>query len=145
MGVNVLAPTQAFTAGSDLWVTGEPEQSLWAQRIDWVLNFQILRASRHEKKPVSSEVREFAEKTGLRIPGSPSTAHAPLLVPADLNLPCRWVLSPADWNLENLFSVWQQLGEPSLRVFLPKSEDSDEFTRKWSQMTDNRDFQLVVE
>lgn len=145
MGVTAITPTQAFTGGCDLWITGQPEDSLWTQKIDWVLNFQILRASRHEKKHPAAQVEEFAGRSGLKLPAPHSESQAPLLIAADLNLPCRWVLTPAVWDLEALVSVWRQLGQPSLRIFLPKNRDADAFTTEWNASTSGADLQLVVE
>jgi len=144
MGVIPLAPTQAWTSGADLWVVGLPENSAWARKIDWELNFQILRASKHQKPELSPELNQVLQKTGLEALSIDRTG-APLLVAADLNLPCRWVLSLSRIEAPSLLSTWQDLGKPKLRIFLPQTQSVETFTKEWDELAGEGDFQVVLE
>jgi hypothetical protein len=144
MGVTSLPQTQALQPGADLWVVGDPKDSRWALKIDWELNFQILRAGVHERPRLSPELVEITAHSGLEAPHIESRSRA-LLLAADLNLPCRWVLSLADWKTATIAKAREDLKSPSLRVFLPKTQSVETFTKEWSQIASPGDFQVVVD
>ncbi|MFN7728982.1 MAG: hypothetical protein ACK5P7_07485 [Bdellovibrio sp.] len=142
-----LPSTQALTPGADLWVIGSSAESPWALRLDWALNFQILRASKYRPRELSSELQTVLEETGLKTwtQGPQNKQNEPLLIPADLNLPCRWVLSLNNWDLATLKKTLEGLGSPSLRVFLPRAVGPDTFVKQWTETMGERDFQLVID
>lgn len=142
--MNALPSTQALNPGADLWIVADPESSGWALRIDWLLNFQILRAGRHAPPPMDPELRALVDRTGLGIPGRAPTVR-PLLVAADLNLPCRWVLSAADWDWPGLVKCWRELGEPGLRLFLPSGVSIEEVERRWPAAPLGKEIQVVAD
>lgn len=144
MGVTSLPSTQALTPGADLWVIGTSTESAWALKLDWSLNFQVLRASTHQKPVLSPDLSEVLNETGLERVEAPVT-KSDLLIAADMNLPCRWVLSLDNWDLASLKKTSQGLGDPALRVFLPRAIDTEKFVRQWTETMGERDFQLVVE
>lgn len=145
MGMIPVTPGQELAPGAELWIASSPESSTWALQIDWILNFQVLRASRHESVKLSPQVTEFLERGGLKSPLQKIPVSAPLLIPADLNLPCRWLLSPQDWSPAALAAQWRELGGPSLRIFLPKNEKAEKFAKAWTEHAGSGDFQVVVE
>ena len=148
MGVSQLASTQALTPGADLWVVGTPTESPWALKLDWALNFQMLRAGRHKKPAISHELQKVIDQTDLKkeLPHlQNSKASRGLLVAADLNLPCRWVLMLEEWNLTELHEAVTGLGNPSLRIFLPRSMNGESFAKTWSSLSGDHDFQLVLD
>lgn len=144
MGVTSLPSTQALTPGADLWVIGTSTESAWALKLDWSLNFQVLRASTHQKPVLPPDLSEVLNETGLERVEAPVT-KSDLLIAADMNLPCRWVLSLDTWDLASLKKTSQGLGDPALRVFLPRAIDTEKFVRQWTETMGERDFQLVVE
>ena len=144
MGVNSLPPTQAFNPGADLWVVGLPEESTWALKIDWEINFQILRAAKHVSPRIAPELNELLNVTDLRTPTPPVSSPA-LLIAADLNLPCRWVLSLEEWKTPLIEKAWRDLGQPTLRVFLPRNQNPELLTQEWRRLSDSDDFQVVLE
>ena len=143
MGMSSLASTQALTPGAQLWVVGNPEESKWALKVDWALNFQIMRASRHLPAEKSAELEKIKEKSGLESPSTTASKNL-LLVAADLNLPCQWVISLSDWKLEELAKTWKELRSPALRVFLPKTQSAEDFAKEWDRICGG-DFQIVLD
>jgi len=142
MGVSQLPSSQALTAGADLWVVSHPEKSAWALKIDWQLNFQILRAARHEKVRLSPEMTELLRQTGLESQEARPLSNA-LLVAADLNLPCRWVLSLEEWNPQEIKKVWQNLSSPSVRLFAPPTQELEALSQLPEIDQATVDFQVV--
>lgn len=148
MGVSQLASTQALTPGADLWVVGKPTESPWALKLDWALNFQMLRAGQHKKTTIAPELQKFIHQTELEkeLPSlQNSKTSRGLLVAADLNLPCRWVLMLEEWNLNELHEAVVGLGHPSLRIFLPRAMNGESFAKAWSSLVGDHDFQLVLD
>jgi hypothetical protein len=123
---------------------GLPEHSTWARKIDWELNFQILRASKHQKPELSAELNQVLQKTGLEAL-TIDRAGSALLVAADLNLPCRWVLSLSKLDASSLLPAWIDLGRPKLRVFLPQTQSVETFAKEWDEVAGVDDFQIVLE
>ncbi|MBX2993960.1 MAG: hypothetical protein KF681_04045 [Bdellovibrionaceae bacterium] len=144
MGVTSLPSTQALTPGADLWVIGTSTESPWALKLDWALNFQVLRAATHQRPELARDLNEVLNETGLERVVAPVTKRD-LLIAADMNLPCRWVLSLDTWDLAALKKTAEGLGHPALRIFLPRAIDSEKFVRQWTEAMGERDFQLVVE
>lgn len=142
MGVTLVPRVQALGPGADLWVIGSPESSSWALKIDWELNFQVLRASRHVKPAISTELADVISRTGLEMHETRLRSPA-LLVASDLNLPCRWVLSMTEWNPNEIKQAWQDLGMPAVRLFLPPSLSVDSWEGQWGDVSG--DFQVVAD
>ncbi len=144
MGISQqLSSVEALGLGADLWIIASPESSKWALKIDWELNFQLLRASRHQRPQLANELQSVLTETGLAPVKAPSTSQA-LLIPADLNLPCRWVLGFEGLPAAELTKIWRDLGTPSTRIFLPKNQDSTVFLAQWTA-SGGGDLQFVLE
>lgn len=144
MGVTLLPSTQALTPGADLWVVGKPETSAWALRLDWALNFQIMQVHERKVPNLNSTLNQIVLKSELALPpmqnNPPST---PLLIPAEKALPCRWVLSLAEFDLKQLRQLVSLLKPVQIRVFLPNSISAQKLATEWNELFSQVDLQLV--
>ena len=89
--MNILSQASALNPGSDLWIVPDFPKSNWAQKLDWYLNFQIVKASRHAPPGLSDFLVQMIEKTELKIPSFELLSQAPLLIHSQPLLPNKWV------------------------------------------------------
>ena len=80
MAIRSLDPKTSLASGCDLWIVTEAARSKWARKIDWYLNFQILRASLHESKTISPELQAVMEKWDFEAPDVGAGSEAPLMI-----------------------------------------------------------------
>ncbi|HWU43037.1 MAG TPA: hypothetical protein VN132_06345, partial [Bdellovibrio sp.] len=124
MAMNLVSPVSAFNPGADLWVVPHLEKSQWTARLDWYLNFQICRASRHKNAQTPLFVNEIIKEAELEKFYRPVSSKAPLMIASEQLLPNKWVVvlpwtEDADSWSKEIFRIWSGLKEPMLRVFLP--------------------------
>ncbi|MCM2282323.1 MAG: hypothetical protein NDI61_10825 [Bdellovibrionaceae bacterium] len=166
-----LATEEALLAGADLWVMADLASSAWTQKIDWYLNFQILRSSTHRTMQSSPELKQVLAHWEVELPVEPNrktdTAEtAPLMIASSERLPNHAVVmiplatsaesaestdsAPSDpsaskrW-VARVHDTWRGLDEPKLRVFLPKGMTAEQFARSWSGRKDAIEHALVPE
>lgn len=147
---------EALLAGADLWVVADLAHSSWARKIDWYLNFQILRSETHRPARPSPELEQVLAQADLtyhdlapvETVDSPSS---PLLVASSDRLPNHAVLvlpfdvrKARDWVVK-IHEKWSRLDEPSLRVYLPAGMTEAEFASHWLGPRDVLSRALVVE
>lgn len=136
MATSVLSQASALNPGSDLWIVPDLEQSPWTAKLDWYLNFQICKASRHHTLPLSSYVSEVLAETELERPALGDKASAPLMIASQSLLPNKWVVilpwngDMNDWS-QKIIGIWQNLKQPSLRIFLPPGQNAGSLDRSW--------------
>lgn len=128
---------KALSPGCEVWVVANPAVSKWTRKIDWYLGFQIMKASVHEPREISPELKTILEKEEMEpVPVSTQSSSAPLMVASTGRLPTKMaVMVPyendvADWA-EKCHSVWQKLNCPLLRVFLPDTVTPKSFVSAW--------------
>ena len=143
MTVQFLTPSTYLTAGSDLWIVPELQDSPYGIQVDWYLNFQASAAMKHKQMELNSKLKATVDHCKIVDPTRPPVMGAPLLIPTQQNLPNRWVLvlpgsSNASHWLKEAFRIWQSMQKPSLRIFLPKSADA-ELLKKTVQKMDFSD------
>lgn len=148
--MNVLSSASAFNPGSDLWILPDFSCSRWTRRIDWHLNFQIIRACRRP----SPEPREFItliqKETELEVFNPVQLPNAPLLISSVSFFPNRWVvvIPNADFFeawVRQSSDIWEALKHPTLRIFLPTGQSSSSFHNEWSNRHATEDFTLVLD
>lgn len=125
----LLGSSNAFSEGSHLWCIPSIESSSWGQKLDWLLNFQISRANAWTKPQLTKEQRDQLVVYGVQFQELALPEPRPLLLSAIRHLPAQWVLCQQsvelDPWLQGLQKVWLDLGQPSLRIFLPKGTATD--------------------
>ena len=151
--MNSLSHASSLNPGSDLWVVPERKSCFATQKIDWYLNFQISRASKHIQKPISQRLAEILEKCGLQalVPQDHTeNSRKSLLIPSNTSLPNRWVLVAtgsddfSNW-VSTLAKTHVKMNAPSLRVFLPTGRTFEEFQKLWSKASDHGDVAVVID
>lgn len=137
--MNLLSQSTALQPGADLWVVPQYEESHWTGKIDWMLNFIILKNLRHENLLIQPEMHQFIQET--EFPAQKQQELTPskmLLVLSDKLIPSKWVIHhpiPPSINNNSKLKPWikqillsaKSLQAMSLRVFIPKSIATTEF------------------
>lgn len=151
MAVSVLSQASALNPGSDLWVLPALNESPWTTKLDWYLNFQICKASRHESASVPSYLNEVLKETEQKAyvfkKGSAEHAAQPLMISSAPLLPNKWVVlisQKENWAQE-VHEVWKGLKQPSLRVFLPPGQSAGHFQKEWQKYSDFQEFTVVLD
>lgn len=150
MAVNVLSQAGALNPGSDLWVVPQLGKSQWTSKLDWYLNFQLCKSSRHNSAHVPGFLNDVIKETELTKFYRPVAAAAPMMIASETLLPNKWVVV-VPWNdnvsswAESIFTVWSGLQKPTLRVFLPPGQSTGNFQQAWVKHHSNQDFTVVLD
>jgi hypothetical protein len=144
--MNTLSQSTALLSGSDLWVLPQYEESSWTGKIDWILNFIILKNIRHQRSKILPQMREFIQETQFPASEIKSDSYNSnmLLVVSEKLVPNRWVIhcpmlaDSGDKNeaklwIKQILSAAKSLHAPSVRVFIPKSIPSVELMPLFDQ------------
>jgi len=151
MSISVLSPANAYNPGSELWIFPELQKSQWTQRVDWYLNFQILKNSQRETLSIAEEVQAILKEAELHehsIVTSPTDSN--LMISSQQQLPNQWVVVvPGSEKLRmwmaDIHAVWENLKKPTLRVFLPMNLSANAFVESWSLISESEDVTLVLD
>ncbi len=142
---------EALHGGADLWVVTNSERSSWTQRIDWHLNFQLLRSQTHQALKATPALEEVMVKWDIEPFVAPETTDAPLLLPSSMLLPNHAVVliphndkDRRSW-VRKVHEIWSSLDSPKIRVFLPIGFELSIFTKEWPGHKDVLERALVPE
>lgn len=150
MAVIALSQANALNPGADLWILCDLEKSPWTAKIDWYLNFQICKSSRHHSQSLPEFLSEVLEKTELEKKNIQLDKSAPLMIASQDLLPNKWVVllpwnnDMAGWSTQ-AFEIWKKLNKPSLRVFLPPGQSAGNFQTPWQIHNIAPDFTVVLD
>jgi hypothetical protein len=139
----------ALTGGCGLWIVAEPEKSKWARKIDWYLNFQLVRAEDHDQPKTASELKEIVQKWHVEPVRIEVEPDAPLMVASAQLLPvARTVLIPFTGDAQAWARVCSEvrknLQQPATRIFLPESLEAEAFARAWPKSTGTSSAETVA-
>lgn len=127
-----------FEAGSDLWITPQAETADLTKELNWYANFLMSKASHYERPALSADLEKVLEENELEVLKKSPRVPNRVLISSSHLLPNRFLLvlpykkDLQAW-LEEAHEVWQGLGRPTLRFFLPKDIDVDQFTKAWPE------------
>jgi hypothetical protein len=150
MALSVLSQASAFNPGSDLWIVPDLEKSQWTAKLDWYLNFQVCKASRHVSPQVPDYISNVVTQTELQVSTPVAASLSPLMISSENLLPNKWVVV-LPWNGDlrgwsaNIFEVWHKLKEPSLRVFLPPGQSTGNLQSAWQSHHTVPEFTVVLD
>lgn len=148
MAVKKLDALSALGSGSDVWIIAGLDDSKWARKIDWYLNFQLMRAEpRHVGSiakpsiPLLGFVEQAKEQWDFEMPKVQLSEAAPLMIASSSLLPnvttVQVTLGQGDESwVAQCHRIWSNLGRPSLRVFLPGAMSSEKFAKQWSKVSE---------
>lgn len=150
MAIGILSQASALNQGAPLWVVPDSGNSRWMMKIDWHLNFQISKASRHHAKAAPLYLQKVVAETGLKEVSFLTEPESPLLIPCHDLLPCRWTaMIPLHRNYSQWVSqigkLWESLDHPSFRVFLPAGQNAASFNELWQNEHKPEDFTVVLD
>lgn len=132
----------AFANGAELWILPDGKHSTWAKKIDWYLNFQAARAATHEAPKLAAGLLQLLQEVQLSPPTTSAHVQAPLMISTSHRLPARHaVLIPYEGQLKSWLkqvqSIWQQMGYPTARIFLPLSQSFNQCLEVWDSSEGN--------
>lgn len=139
----------AFTVGAELWLVPDVGHSHWTRKIDWYLNFQMLRASAHSAPVVAPQLLELLKDEGLAAPTASSQLLAPLMISTAHRLPARYAVhlpyqgNLRDW-LKRVAQIWHHMRHPSTRLFLPTGVNFSECQAAWGE-PDSQNVSVVMD
>jgi hypothetical protein len=128
----------------------ELEKSPWTAKLDWYLNFQICKASRHETKETPTPINSILEETGLPREKISTGTEGALMIASARLLPNKWVVV-LPWNedlskwTQEIHKIWGNLNEPSLRVFLPPGQSASSLQLAWQKHQASEEFTVVLD
>jgi hypothetical protein len=147
--MNVLSLASAFNPGSDLWIIPDFAGSRWTTKIDWYLNFQLVRSTRRPQPETRNFTLYVEKEAGLDHILINAPASAPLMITSKDFFPNKWVvmLPAADFNrwVKEVSDIWENLKNPSLRIFLPTGQNAGSFHKEWQKFHAFEDFTLVLD
>jgi hypothetical protein len=100
------------------------------------------------------EVRNFTlfvqKETGLEGFQPPLPRAVPLMIDSQAFFPNKWVVVvPVDNKFKHWVNaisvVWENLKNPSLRIFLPTGQSASSFLEEWKNHHTFEDFTLVLD
>ena len=150
MSVTVLSQASAFNPGAELWILPDLEKSPWTAKVDWYLNFQISKASRHSDPKISNFIKEVEKETEQVPVVKPETTGAPLMIASEEHLPNKWVVilpQAEDFEawVEKISHIWTGLQCPGMRIFLPPGQNAGQLQKHWQKHQDFQEFTVVLD
>ncbi|MCB0369139.1 MAG: hypothetical protein KDD45_06705 [Bdellovibrionales bacterium] len=150
MALIVLSSNQAFNPGADLWVIPDFVNSKIANKLDWYNNFIFKKTLAHSRPEFSSEISQIIQETEIPTKAFQTKVEDNLMIATAKQLPNRWTVmvwyhnNPSDW-CQKIFKLYQDLGKPDLRIFLPTNLGMNQFVESWRLVSSEEDFSIVVE
>jgi hypothetical protein len=148
--MNVLSSASAFNPGSDLWIVPDSANCHWTQKLDWYLNFQIIKSQRHLSPEIRNFTKHIQKETGLETYDISLPKDAPLMITSEAFFPNKWVVivqmtsNFALW-VHEVSGIWGNLKQPSLRIFLPTGQNTGSFNKEWQKHHSFEDFTVVLD
>lgn len=149
MAINLLSAASAYNPGADLWILPSQKQSRWFNRVDWYLNFQLIKATRHHSPKIALELQDLTVECELPAVKIGNPPHRQMVYSPSL-LPNKWVVVVEEGQdfhhwINEIHQIWKNLNEPSLRVFLPPDKTLGDFNKHWLQHSKNEDITIVLD
>ena len=138
----------AFSLGHTLWIIATPQQSHWAQLIDWELGFQITRAEHFQETSWAKPLEEIVQACALPRYDDRPDKSAPLMIASHHYLPntftvCLPFSEKAKW-VKEINEIWEKLKFPTLRVFLPDNLKFEAVEDAWDNPDHIQDVSIVA-
>jgi hypothetical protein len=150
MDIQVLSHAGALSPGSQLWLLPtSTAHSRWLSQVDWYLNFQWSRAAHHKPQTLSEEMVRQAKTLGFEIYYNPPEPTDHLMVLSKRLLPNDQTVfvdstDPVKWLKEGQ-KVWNDLGKPTVRLFLPKGTPMAKVQTVFAEAMANKSITVVLD
>lgn len=132
-----------LSEGCDLWIVADSASSRWSRKIDWYLNFQIMKSERHVARAMSPELISIENEWMVEHVDAGADPGTPLLIASGSCLPVsKTVVVPFQGDLKKWIATcvetWQGFRRPNVRIFLPDSVQPDVAQKSWSSASGAR-------
>lgn len=145
-----LSHASSLNPGADLWITAGLSESHWTRKLNWYVNFQLSWAEQLQSPTLSPVITDWLEACEI-----PNQRYHPKnkncwLISSHQWLPNRWTMmlkyddDLKTW-VKNISDSWNQLSQPSLRLFLPPQCSKIEFEKIWTTHNEIKDISFVVD
>lgn len=148
--MTLLSKPNAFNPGADLWIVPDSKNSAWTKRLDWHLNFQLVKAMPLSPRPLETPLLHVLRETNQSFSMESLPESAPLMIASSTYFPNKWTVHLSfkqdleEWCVR-LAPIWRGLTEPTLRVFLPTQIKPDDFSKAWAKETKMTEFTAVLD
>lgn len=151
MQLTTLSQASALNPGADLWIVPDLESSPWAQKIDWYLNFQLVKSMRHQRAELHEDLKNLVKITEQNIFDLENYKSLEnLMIISNQQLPNKCVVM-IPWRgdlkvwAQEVVKTWSQLAKPGLRVFLPPGFSTANLEAAWPQNSSVQDLTVVLD
>jgi hypothetical protein len=148
MPATVINLDEALSDGADLWVLPTTTFSAWTKLLDWPLNLQISRASGYTARKISPELAAILQQNDLQFDANESEKKN-LIIATDGLIPAKQILvvSGETWETwsKAAVKVWQDLGTPQARFFLPTFSNWEKEKKSWPAAANIESVQIVAD
>lgn len=148
--MTLLSKPNAFNTGADLWIVPDSRSSSWTKKIDWYLNFQLMKVTPRSPAPLTTSLLSILKETEITVSLPPVSNNSPLLVESSHYFPNKWTVqllynqSLEEWA-SKIVTTWQGLSSPTLRIFLPAQAKPEEFSNVWARLSKSTNFSVVLD
>jgi hypothetical protein len=130
----------SLKSGCPLWFTAQPTVSQLARKLDWYLNFQIMKSECRKPQSITAELVKIENEWGIERADLSVGAQAAVLIPSHAYFPNKQtVILQFDGDGKGWAEAVQKtalgLREARIRVFLPDDLSSEEFKESWPRKT----------
>ena len=132
-----VSSSQAWSEGADLWVISDSEHSFWNYKIDWQMGFHIrkYRSKKIEKINIPSSLDCSSLDRSFLSSFNVAEICKEFLMESSYFLPNLWTLEvpyKEGW-LDRIYTLWEGLNKPRLRIFPPDVFLSSSSTNQFEQ------------
>ncbi len=147
MAIEKLHPFHALKSGAQIWFIPEKNISGWARFLDWHINFLIAQSNLRTKRDLSGILKGILSEEDIQhhLDLKPQYEQALLstqnYLPNTSTVMIRNFKDIDSWT-EQIFLSLKQLKPRSVRIFLPKGVDANQFIK--STKDNFEDLQVTV-
>ena len=147
MSLQILNTDEALTPGVDLWILPSTTFSGWTKRLDWPLNLQITKASHYQARKPAAELLTILQQNDMQF-DSTTPEQKNLIIATQGLIPATTIVIVAGENWEawvkSAVKVWQDLGKPLARFFLPSFAKWEKVKSAWPSVANAGSVQVVA-
>jgi hypothetical protein len=135
-GIRTISRTTAWREGSKIWILPAVKSSHWTKKVDWLLNFQITKASRFKSKDINPEFVKTLSSLGLELDWKEETLSPVNMILTMGKLPCDAVVILPDGLtkkgvLKHTLKLLEDFKRPTVRMF-----PMDTKSERWPELND---------
>jgi hypothetical protein len=147
MSIEKLHPFHALKSGSQVWFIPEKNISGWTRFLDWHINFLIAQSNQKSKCDLSGVLKGILSEEEIHLNLDLKKSYEQTLLSTQNYLPNTSTVMIRDFQdikswTEQIVLGLKQLKPRSVRIFLPKGVDANQFIE--STKDEFEDLQVTV-